>query len=163
MATPDEKQNFQTYVRRLSHTSEKYPSAFQLRNVKIFDRVSKLCSHSGGGSQKPMEDGYGKVAHARWWKPDRTGVEVAVETLKVSQKLFVVSRLRDLKVFLYRTAIVIRECSSMKLLSGITSTPTMRFHFMVLQLLISRHVLFRCGWTEGVYVATWMRKGIPFV
>ena len=50
----------------------------------------------------------------------------------------------------------------MKLLSGITLTPIMWFHFMVFQSLIIRHVLFRCGWVEGVYVATWMRKRIPF-
>ena len=76
---------------------------------------------------------------------------------------YLLSCLRDLKAFLYRSTILIRGCSSMKLLSGITSTPIMWFHFMVLQKLMTRHVLFRCGWMERVYVATWMGKRIPSV
>ena len=51
----------------------------------------------------------------------------------------------------------------MKLLSGIISAPIEWFHFMVLPLLMARHVLFRRGWMEGVYVATWMARPIPSV
>ena len=51
----------------------------------------------------------------------------------------------------------------MKLLSGITFTPIEWFRFMVLPLLMARHVLFRRGWMEGVYVATWTGNPIPSV
>ena len=71
----------------------KYPSAFQLREVKNYPHDSKPCSHSGEESQEPMEGGYGKVGRARWRKPGPNGavVEVAIKTLKVSQQPFFVS------------------------------------------------------------------------
>jgi len=93
VATPDEKRIYQTYLRRLSYRSEEHPRAFRLSNVEDFPHESKLCPHSRGGSQKPIEGGYGKVRRAKWRKPDETVVEVAIKTLKVSQQLFVVSSL----------------------------------------------------------------------
>jgi len=157
VATPDEKRLYRTCLRRLSYRSEEHPRAFRLRNVENFPHESKPCSHNRGESQKPTEGGYGKVRHAKWRKPDGTVAVVAIKTLKVSQRLFVVSSL-GFETILYRTPIAIRKCSSTKLLSCITSTPNMWFHFMVLQTLIIRQVLFRCGWMDCVYVATWIRK-----
>ena len=83
MATPEEKRLYQTYLRRLSYRSEQYPSAFRLRNVENFPHEPKLCSHNKGGSQKPVEGGYGKVSRAKWRKLDETVVVVAIKTLKV--------------------------------------------------------------------------------
>ena len=84
MATPDEKRLYQTYLRRLSYRSEENPRAFRLSNVEDFPHDSKLCPHSKGGSQKPIEGGYGKVRRAKWRKPDETVVDVAIKTFRVS-------------------------------------------------------------------------------
>ena len=153
---------FRTYLRRLSHRSKQHPGAFQLCNIEYLPHVSsELCTHGKGESQKSTAGGFGKVRRAKWSKPDGTIVMVATKSLLVSQ--IFLSRLWDLKVFLYRTRTAIRVCYSTKLLFGITSTPVMWFHFMALRLLITRRVLFRCGWMEGVYVATWMGNRIPSV
>ena len=169
MATPEERRLYRTFLRRLSFRSKRYPGAFRLRNVENVphDSESEPCYHNyktEGGPQKLTEGGFGKVSRAKWNKPDsdKTAVVVAIKTLKVSQQPFVVSS-SDLNVFLYRTPTAIRPCPSMKLLSGITSTPNMWFHFMVLQTLIILHLLFRCGWVGGVYVATWTRRRITSV
>ena len=161
MAELDETRCFRTYLRRLSYRSKQHPGAFQLRNVEISPQFSKMCSHGRGAAQKPTEGVFGRVFHAKWSKPDGTIVVVAIKSILVSQ--IFLSRLWDLKVSLYRTRTAIRVCYSMKLLFGITSTPIMWFHFMALHLSITRRVLFRCGWMEGVYVATWMGKRIPSV
>ena len=83
MATPEEKRLYQTYLRRLSYRAEQHPGAFRLSDVEKVPHEPKLCSHSRGGLQKPIEGGYGKVSHAKWRKPDETVVVVAIKTLKV--------------------------------------------------------------------------------
>ena len=93
MALPGEKQLFQTYLRRLSYRSEQHPSAFHVSNVEVFshDSTSKLCSHSRGGLQKPIEGGFGKVSRAKWSKPDKTVEVVAIKTFKVSRQFVILS------------------------------------------------------------------------
>ena len=93
MAPLEEKRLYQTYLRRLSHRSEEHPRAFRLCNVEKLPNESKLCSHGRGGSQKPIEGGYGKVSRAKWRKPDSdtAAVVVAIKSLKVSQQVFVIS------------------------------------------------------------------------
>ena len=89
MATPDEKQHYQTYLRRLSCRSGQHPSTFHLRNVKTFPSDYKRCDHSSPGKklepQRSLDGGYGQVRRADWTKPDETVVKVAIKTFTVSQ------------------------------------------------------------------------------
>jgi len=83
VGTPDKKQLFQTYLRRLSYRSKKLPSTFHLRDLELSPCEPKQCGHNiPGGPQESLVGGYGKVDRAKWRKPGGTVVEVAIKALR---------------------------------------------------------------------------------